>query len=270
MNTMSKDGSRRSDANRTTLFRTLLVTAALAVCVPAAGFAQSVDELVARNTAARGGAAAWQAVSALELRGRMDIGQGVNVPYVLQQKRPSKMRLELEFDEAVAVQTYDGSEGWKLRPFLNRNDAEPMSSAELSAAADTSDLYGLLFDYAARGHTVKLLGHELVDGQDTFKLEVTLPGGSVRWVYLDAQSALEVKVEAMRRLGRSDRLVETYYYDWQATDGLLIARRLETRTEGKNGAAHPFTVQTVRVNPSLDDSRFSRPSRVPTLAQNGE
>jgi hypothetical protein len=269
MNIMSSQDSHHSDARLTNLLRTMIAATAFAICLPASGFAETVDELVAKNTAARGGAAAWQAVSSLQLSGRMDVGQGVSVPYVLEQKRPDKMRLEFVFDGETSVQTFDGKAGWKLAPFLGRTTAEPMTEAELSVAADTADLYGLLFDYARRGHKVELLGSEPVQGQDAFKLKVTLPGGSVRWVYLDAKSGLEVKVEALRRLRKRDRIVETFYHDWQATDGLLIARRLETRTEGEK-TIHPFTVQSVRVNPPLADARFAMPVAVPTVAHNGK
>ena len=100
MNNLSSDGSHHSDARRTNLLRTMLVATALALCLPASGFAETVDELVAKNTAARGGAAAWQAVSSLQLSGRMDVGKGMSVPYVLEQKRPDKMRLEFVFDGA--------------------------------------------------------------------------------------------------------------------------------------------------------------------------
>jgi len=235
--------------------RTVLV-AAFALCLPASGIAQTVDELVARNTAARGGAEAWQAVSTLQLTGRMDVGQGMLVPYVLEQKRPGKMRLEFVFDGETAVQTYDGKAGWKLMPFRGLATPQPMTEAELSEAAGTSDLRGLLFDHARRGHEVEQLGQEAVQGRDTFKLKVTLPGGSVRWVFLDAESALEVKVETLRRLGRRDRRVETFYHDWQAVEGLLIPHRFETQTEGED-ELHLVTVESVRVNPPLDDSRFT-------------
>ena len=130
----------------------------------------------------------------------------------------------------------------------------------MDPAADSADLYGLLFDYAARGHAVELLGREPVQGRETFKLKVTLPGGAVRWVYLDAESGLEVKVEALRTVGGRERRVETFYHDWQATEeGLLIPRRQETRTEGDN-ELHRLTVATVVVNPPLDDSRFAMPA----------
>lgn len=251
------------------MLKTLLAAAALALILPASGFAQTVDELVARNVAARGGTKAWQAVSSLQLSGRMDVGKGMTVPYLLEQKRPGKMRLEFVFDDETAVQTFDGAAGWKLTPFRGRRNAEPMSDAELREAAGTSDLHGLLFDHAKRGHKVELLGREAVLGRDAFKLQVTLPGGAVRWVYLDAQSGLEVKAEALRKIGGRERRVETFYHDWRASDGLLIARRQETRTEGEK-VSHPFTVHSVRVNPPLDDARFAMPAPAPAPARKGK
>jgi hypothetical protein len=74
-------------------------------------------------------------------------------------------------------------------------------------------------------------------------------------VYIDAETALDIKLEATRVLGGRERRVETLYSDWQATDGLLIARRQETLTEG-DAEAHFLTVTSVNVNPPLDDARF--------------
>ena len=91
------------------------------------------------------------------------------------------------------------------------------------------------------------------------KLKVTLPKGGVRWVYLDAETAIEVKLEALRMVAGREHRVETCYFDWQEADGLLIARRQETLTEGDK-ESHFLTVESVSVNPPLDDSRFALPA----------
>ena len=66
--------------------------------------ARFVKELVARNIDVRGGPAAWEAVNSLRLSGKMDLGQGMVVPYVLEQKRPGKMCFRFEFDDATSIQ----------------------------------------------------------------------------------------------------------------------------------------------------------------------
>jgi hypothetical protein len=221
--------------------------------------ARLVDKLVTRNIDARGGADAWQAVSSLRLSGLMDVGQGMHLPYVLEQKRPNKMCLQFEFNEETSVQCVDGQSGWKIAPFRGRETPELMTASELREAVDTSHPYGLLFDHAARGHVVELVGKEQVKGRDAFKLQVTLPGGAVRWIYLDAETALEVKMEAMRALVGKELLVETFYNEWLETEGLLIPRRQETRTVGDD-ELHFITVDRVDVNPQLDDQRFVIPA----------
>jgi hypothetical protein len=225
---------------------------------PELKMARAVDELVARNVVARGGAEAWQGVSSLRLSGQLDVGHGMQVPYVLEQKRPGKMRLEFVFDGETAVQSSDGKTGWKLEPFRGRMSPVPMNEAELRETVDSADPYGLLYDYGARGHDVELLGREPVAGRDAFKLKVTLPMGGERWMYLDAETALEVKLETMRTVSGRERLVETSYYDWQETEGLLIPRRQETLTVGDT-ETHFLTVESITVNPPLDDAHFAMP-----------
>ena len=223
-------GRTMESSRRTRMSRTVLA-AALALCLPASGLAQTVDQLVARNVAARGGAAAWRAVSSLRLTGQMDVGRGMLVPYVLEQKRPAqdaaRVRLRRR-DRRPVLRRQDGLEARAVpragearapdrRRSCARRRARPISTVPSSTMP-------------RRGHAVELLGREPVQGRDAFKLKVTLPGGAVRWVYLDAESGLEVKVDALRTLGGRERRVETFYHDWQAADGLLIPRRYETRT----------------------------------------
>lgn len=219
------------------------------------------NALVAQNIEARGGEEAWQAVETLRLAGQMDLGQGMHVPYVIEQKRPGKMCLEFVFDEKTAVQCVNGERGWKLLPFRGRNQPEPMTEREHREMAGGADIDGLLFAAAERGNRIKLLGKEVVAGRPAAKLEVTLPGGTVRWIYIDEQTGLDLKLETTRVVRGKDRRVETFYYDWQETDGLLIPRRQETQTEGDD-ESHFLTVDSVVTNTPLNDSRFAPPATI--------
>jgi len=225
----------------------------------ASGHGKVVDAVIARNVSARGGADAWRNVDTLQLTGKMDVGQGLRVPYVMEQKRPGKMCLEFDFDNQTATQCVDGQTGWKRLPFMGRTAAEPMTGMELSEMAGAANLDGLLFDSDKHGYKVELIGPEAVNGKHTTKLKVTLPGGALRWVYIDDETGLEVKIEATRALRGQERLVETTYSDWQRVEGLLISRRQETRYKGEKGS-YFVTVESVRVNLPLEDSRFAMPA----------
>ena len=226
---------------------------------PAQRQARFIDQLVEQNVTARGGQAAWRKLDSIRLTGQMDLGQDTVAPYTLEQKRPDKMRLEFIFNKERVIQSTDGKVGWKFVPFLGRKKPEPMTDKELREAADTADPYGLLFDYSERGNTIEYLGIEKVAGREAHKLKVTLPRGTVRWVFLDTQTALEIKVETRRMVRGKERKVETFYKEWKPESGLIIAHRQETMTEGDE-QSHFLTVEEVTINPALDASHFVMPT----------
>src|SRR5437879_13203276 len=84
----------------------------------------------------------------------------VQLPFLMEMKRPRKSRVEIEFAGKTALQVYDGTNGWKLRPFLNRNEVEPFTREELKSEAAKSDLEGTMLDYRVKGHNWKLKGSE--------------------------------------------------------------------------------------------------------------
>jgi outer membrane lipoprotein-sorting protein len=233
----------------------------VAADAPAASAQLTADQVVAKNIAAKGGLQAWRAVQSMSFSGKMDAGgkQNVQLPFVMEMKRPRKTRVEIEFANDKAVQAYDGANGWKLRPFLGRRDVEQFSAEELKSASMESELDGPLVDYAAKGTKVELAGVEKVEGHDAYKLKLTMNGGQVRHLWVDAQTFLEVKIEGQpRRMDGKMRLVEIYYRDYKSVNGLMVPYVLETTVQGVK-PSHKMTIENVAVNPKLEDSLFAMP-----------
>jgi hypothetical protein len=252
-------------------------------------------QIVDKHVAARGGLAAWRAVQTLSVAGKLEAGAGdsiarsrkvalqgegasvkraervaaaadaakeaqtqVLLPFRLELKRPHKSRLEVDVAGQTAVQVYDGEHGWKLRPFLNRNDVEPFTEDEANSEAAKADLDGPLVDYAARGTQIALEGTEPVDGQAAYKLKLTMRNGDVQHVWIDAQSFLDVKVEGSpRRMDGKLRSVWIRQRDFKPVQGVMVPYVLETSTEG-DPHSHKMLVETVAVNHPLDDARFTK------------
>lgn len=270
-----------------------MTPAAVSVELPAL----SVQQIVDRNTTARGGLQAWQRVGSMSLAGKLDAGKTrtdggaltvvskeerakvkaeirkavqegkpladtqkiIQLPFLMDLKRPVKTRLEIPFKGQTAVQVYDGVNGWKLRPYLGRHEVEPFTEDELKSAAGQQELDGPLFNYAAKGATVSLDGGELVDGRGAYKLKLVLKDGDVRHLWIDAQTFLEVKIDSTpRRMDGKLRNVVTYMRDYKPVDGLQIAHQLETAVEGVPGTQR-ILIEKVALNPMLGDSHFARP-----------
>jgi outer membrane lipoprotein-sorting protein len=235
--------------------------AAIGSDTPAASAQLSVGQIVDKNVAARGGLQAWRAVQTMSYSGKMEAGgkQNVQLPFVIEMKRPRKTRVEIEFANDKAVQVYDGVNGWKLRPFLGRRDVDAFSADEMKAASLESHLDGPLVEYATKGTQVDLEGVEKVEGRDAYKLKLTMKGGQVRHLWVDTQTFLEVKIEGIpRRMNGKMRAVEIYYRDYKPVNGLMVPYVLETTVQGVK-QSHKMTIASVVVNPKLDDSRFAKP-----------
>jgi outer membrane lipoprotein-sorting protein len=218
-------------------------------------------QIVDQNVAARGGLEAWRAVKTMTMAGEMDAGgkQDVRLPFVMSLKRPNKSRLEIRFQDKTALQVYDGSLGWKYRPFLNREDVEPFTADEAKLAAAAAELDGRLVDYAAKGTKVELAGMEAVEGKSAYKLRLTPKVGSPLNLWVDAQSFLEVKSDGEpRRIDGRTHKVAVMYRDYKTVSGLKIAHTLETVVEGVQ-PARKISVNTVTLNPRLEDSMFAKP-----------
>jgi len=276
------------------IFTALAMSFAVGADTPAASAKLSADEIVGRNVAARGGLQAWHAVQAMSWAGKMDAGGGsiersrrvaegrrmrpskmaltdsqeggpkgefkqVQLPFVLEMKRPSKSRVEIEFAGKTAVQVYDGTNGWKVRPFLNRNDVEPFTADEMKAEEGSGQLDGPLVDYASKGTKVELEGVEKVEGRDAYKLKLTAKNGNVQHVWIDTQSFLDVKLEgAPRRMDGRMRTVWIYQRDFRPVQGLMVPFTLETAVDGYHDT-HKMAIEKVEVNPRLDDALFTKP-----------
>jgi outer membrane lipoprotein-sorting protein len=242
----------------------------------------SAAQIVDRNIAARGGLSGWRAVKSLTWSGKMDAGgnnrqtlptpgprsreplpparpaEQVQLPFVMELERPRKSRLEITFAGQTAIQVYDGTRGWKLRPYLNRHEVEKFSAEELKASEAQSDLDGPLVDYAAKGTSIAVSGTEKVEGNPAYKLTLTLKDKQVQHVWIDAKSFLEVKMDGTpRRLDGKYHPVWVYLRDYKTFSGLLMPTVYETSVEGVK-ATEKINIENIVVNPKLADSRFAK------------
>ena len=279
------------------LRKSFVLSLAVSLPLSLAAVAQTAPKLTAaqvveKNIAARGGLQAWKSVQTMTWKGKMDAGTGdsvvrsrafamssmgrqaasrmempdkseaekqVQLPFTTELKRGRKQRVELEFSGKTAIQVYDGTNGWLVRPYLNRNDAEPFTAEQLQAESQSADIDGYLLDYAAKGSKVEVDGVEKVEGKDAYKLKVTQKSGDVKYIWVDAQSFLDVKISGpQRRMEGKMRNVYVYQRDFRSVSGVMIPYTLETAVEGYHGT-HKTVLESVVINPKLDDSLFTKP-----------
>src|SRR5690349_350940 len=102
---------------RTTLLVLLLLASSAS--------AQSLDEILAKNLAARGGADKLRAIQTIRFTGHAQLGGGdfgYEAQWASIQKRPGMVRSEMTLQGLTQVSAYDGKRGWRMRPFGGRRE----------------------------------------------------------------------------------------------------------------------------------------------------
>lgn len=236
-----------------------IVGAAL-VCTLAAGLAAaqtpSVDELVAKHLAARGGLEKLQSVSTMRLQGTMNI-QGMDMPLTVLSKRPNKMRQEMTMQGQTVIQAYDGQTVWAINPMMGSTSPQAIQGPPADAVKSQSLFDGPLVGYKDRGDTLEVVGPADVAGARTWKLKLTRQDGKAMHIYLDADSGLEKQWSATMEQGGMTMEIDTIMSDHQPVDGIQVARTMRTLVGGQ--AMGALTVSSVEFNVPIDDAVFSMP-----------
>ena len=220
----------------------------------------TVDQLVAKNVEAKGGAEAVHALQSVKMTGKLLVNQGqVELAYAETRKRPNAIRSELTLQGMTAVNAFDGNEGWKISPFQGRKDPEKMSADDVKALVEDSEIDGPLVDWQQKGSKVEYLGTEDVDGTPAHKLKVTRKNGDVTLVYLDPDHFLEIRTLTQREEHGARVEVETDLSDYEKVNGVFIPFSVEAGRKG-DPDKQKYVIDKVDGNVPIDDAIFKFPA----------
>jgi hypothetical protein len=223
-----------------------------------AGTAQTVDDVIHRYLQARGGLERLHGVLSLRLTGTMEIPGVPVAPFVMELKRPRRMRTEFAVEGHTGIRAYDGKNAWAQLP-LPGEAPRPMSPEDAAEARDQADIdLSPLVDAAAKGFSIELAGKDRIPGGETWRLLVHGPEGPPRTVQIDTKSYLVIASEETRRVeGRPVDFI-TNVGDYRTVQGLAFPFRIEVGPKGSLDR-QKLVLTKVEVNPPIDDARFAMP-----------
>ncbi len=205
--------------------------------------AQTVDQIVARNLAARGGVKRLAALQTQSMTGTLAFAPNPGEPFHVEMKRPGKLRQEIS---PTFIQVTDGLRGFTLK---QGNAPEPMSAAQLRDLAGSADFEGPLFRYQDKGNKVELAGKEKLDGRNAYKLIITTKDGTRRTDFIDAKTYLESKWEGVV----GGQKMETWFRDYRKVKGLAYSHTMDTTGPGFQ---QKLIFTKIEVNVPIPDSHF--------------
>lgn len=237
----------------------LMTVAGAYAQAPAAAPLPTVDDIIAKNLQAKGGAAKWQSMKSVKMTGKMT-AQGTEMPLTVYAMRPNFNRQEITMPAGKAIQAFDGTTAWVVNPMLGIETPQAVPGPAAELAKNSADFDGALINYKAKGNDIELVGKEQLEGKDVYHLKVTTKGGPVQHYLLDADSGIELRMSAEVELGGGQKqTLTTAMSNYKQVDGIMIPHTV-TQTAGGRTLLQ-WTITTVEFNAVPDDSIFRLPKK---------
>jgi outer membrane lipoprotein-sorting protein len=220
--------------------------------------AQNSDEIIAKYIKAIGGMDKIKAVKTMKTTGKFVGGGGFEAKIVEEKKRGNVIRQEFILQGMVQIVAFDSKSGWKIDPFSGKKDVETLDETELKGMVEASDFDGPLIDYKEKGNKIEYLGIDQVDGDDAYKLKVTLKSGDIRTYYFDTDYFVPIKIESKTFVRGQEFESETSLGDYKQVAGVYYPFSSEIGQKGSQFKSQVIT-EKIEVNVALEDTRFTRP-----------
>ena len=221
--------------------------------------AQTAEELVAKNLLAHGGVDKIKAIKSYKYTGKFQ--QGSFSAQVSQEaKAPDHIREMFTIQGMTQIQAYDGSTGWQISPFQGRRDPEMLGEDDLRDITEDADFYGPLVDYKEKGNTVEYLGHDTVDGDDVYRLKVTLKNGDIVYMYLDPDTYIEIRSERQQFIRGAVRETQTDLGSYKQVEGVFFPFSISSGPKNRPDQKGTVTIDKMEANVNVPDTEFKMPS----------
>jgi len=222
-------------------------------------WSQTAEELVAKNLQAKGGIEKIKAIKSVRMAGQFESG-GFKATVGQESKRPEMLRETFTVQGMTQIQAYDGSTGWQISPFGGRKDPELLGEDDLRGLSENADFDGPLMDAQAKGNKIEYLGHDQVDGDDAYKLKITLKNGDIFYYYLDPDTYIEIQIERQQFIRGSVRESITLLGSYKPVNGVMYPYYIESGPKNNPDQRGKITISKIEANVPIDDGAFKMPA----------
>ena len=226
--------------------------------------AQTADDIIENYIENTGGADNWAKVNSIKMN--ITVNQmGMEIPieqYLSSEKTYSKISIQ---GKEIKQGVFDGETLWSTN-FMSMK-AEKSDQEGIQIMKDElAEFPDPFLNYKKNGFTAELIGSEVVDGSETFKIKLTkkpkaIDGKEVPNVsiyYFDTKNFVPIMMheEVMSGPGKG-MIMEAKMSDYQEVEGLYMPFSLSQGVKDQPG--QPLTIKSIELNVKADESEFKFP-----------
>ena len=215
-------------------------------------YAQTADEIVTKHVAAIGGKAAVESVKSLYIESNVEI-MGNDAPSTTWIVSGKGYKNEVTFNGSKILQCVTDKGGWMINPMMGQSAATPIPDEQLKTMKGQLNVGGPLYDYAAKGSKIELLGKDTAD----YKLKLTTSAGLDVTFYVNMKTYLIDKTTSTVSAQGQDMETTVTFSDYRKVDGgyvLNFGQQVTLPMYSLN-----ITHKKVEVNKQIDPTIFDMP-----------
>ncbi len=218
----------------------------------AAFAADTVEQIIAKNWEARGGAA-WDNVQSIKITG-MASAFSIDSAVVIHKKRPNLLHIDQQMNNKTVIIGHDGSTLWWLNKWMAEG-AQEMTDLDRQVALRQTHFVSRLQDYKESGYSASLSDVKEIDGLPCIAITLSKGEEQETW-YLDPESYLEIAMDSPGSDFGQPVPQRLFYDDYREVKGVMVPYYMEAQFYTRNRTVN---VESVEINGSIDDNLFSMP-----------
>lgn len=230
--------------------------------------AQTVDEVIDKYVAARGGKEKLNSIKSIYMEGSREM-MGAEVTVKITKEQDKLSRTEFEMAGATGYFLVTDKEAWTLIPMRSPTPTK-MPDDALPGMQTETDITGPLANYVAKGHKAELIGKDTINGNLAYKIKLTTKAGKEINYWIDTTTYLLVQSTSKgggmfggggRRTGAGGgepAEVITLYKDYKDVGGVQFPHTIEMKMiggEGRGGGGTTFDL--IEVNKPVDAKLYN-------------
>ncbi len=224
--------------------------------------AQTADEIIQKHIERIGGGKAWNEVKSIKMNATLNSQQGGGFSLEHINTRDGHLYAAMDMQGRKFVQiAFDGKTAWGTNPETGQAEKRNEEITE-NIKRKAEEFPSPFINYKEKGFKVELLGSELIEGIDCYKIKLTkgkvlVNGEDIDNIYtsfISKKDYLEVASEEVSYQNLDKLTTNVIYSDFREVNGLTLP--FCKNISSSSGFIFVILVESIEINSEVDYSVF--------------
>lgn len=196
-----------------------------------------------------------QSIQTERMTGRVFTEEKEAGSFVMEVKRPNKVRLEIKLGDDNLIKAYDGSTGWKISS-AGQTTPQKTTESETKELIGEADIDGPFLDYDKKKTQIEIVDKEMLGSSLVWKLKVTLKEGRVEYYYIESTGYMVLLREQAPGKNQQGGGFRQFYRDFRRVNNIPFPFTIVSDA-GDSESPVRLEFEKIELNTPEDDSRFT-------------